>query len=103
MECIHSTLFEYCDQSYLRTKATQSDVGAKVETFFKRSGFADLYDTERIKKECLSEGIWESTEEAILDQEDLLRFRVCGKLAWQLRTDSPLPPVSLYQFVTSVA
>ncbi|KAL5108759.1 hypothetical protein TcWFU_003669 [Taenia crassiceps] len=92
MECIHSTLVEYCDQSHLRTKATQSDVGGKVETFFKRSGLADLYDTKRLEKERLSEGIWEATEEAILDSENLLRFRVCGKLAWQLRTDSPLPP-----------
>ncbi|VDK37860.1 unnamed protein product [Taenia asiatica] len=92
MECIHSTLVEYCNQGHLRTQVTQLDVGAKVETFFKRSGFADLYDTEHIEKECLSEGIWEPTEEAILDSEGLLRFRVCGKLAWQLRTDSPLPP-----------
>ncbi|VDM31142.1 unnamed protein product [Hydatigera taeniaeformis] len=92
MECIHSTLTEYCDQSYLRTGATQSSVGAKVETFFKRSGFADLYDTTRIEKECLSEDVWETTEEAILDSEDLLRFHVRGKLAWQLRADSPLPP-----------
>ncbi|EUB59894.1 hypothetical protein ECG_03285 [Echinococcus granulosus] len=92
MECIYSVLVEYCDQSHLRTRATQADVGAKVETFFKRSGFADLYDTERIKNECLSEGVWEATEDAILDAEELLRFRICGKLAWQIRTDSPLPP-----------
>lgn len=65
-----------------------------METFFKRSGFAGLYDEERIKKESLSEGVWERTEETILDAEKLLRFRICGKLAWTLRTDSPLPPVS---------
>ena len=93
MECLQTALARECGTSHLRTRPTQSDVGAKVETFCKRSGLADLYDTERISKERLSEGIWETTEEVILDADDLLHFRVCGKLAWQIRADSPLPPV----------
>ncbi|KAM7535622.1 hypothetical protein Aperf_G00000090127 [Anoplocephala perfoliata] len=92
MEYIYGGLVEFCKDSHLSTRATQLSVGAKVETFFKRSGFADLYDEEKIKRESLSEGVWERTEEALLDAEKLLRFRVCGKLAWTLRADSPLPP-----------
>nr|CDS30549.1 28S ribosomal protein S30 mitochondrial [Hymenolepis microstoma]CDS34781.1 28S ribosomal protein S30 mitochondrial [Hymenolepis microstoma] len=92
MECAFTSLVEFNKNSYLRSRPTQLSVGAKVETFLKRSGFADLYNDEKIKEDCLSEGVWEMSDEVVLDAEKLLRFRICGRLAWTLRSDSPLPP-----------
>ncbi|KAM3171561.1 hypothetical protein ACTXT7_016377, partial [Hymenolepis weldensis] len=92
MECIYASLVEFNKDSYLRNRPTQLSVGAKVETFLKRSGFADLYNDEKLKEDCLAEGIWERPDEVILDAEKLLHFRICGKLAWSLRSDSPLFP-----------
>ncbi|VDN98469.1 unnamed protein product [Rodentolepis nana] len=91
MECVYISLTEFNKNSYLRNRPTQLSVGAKVETFLKRSGFADLYNDEKIKEDCLSEGVWERSDEVVLDAEKLLRFRICGRLAWALRSDSPLP------------
>ncbi|VDD77805.1 unnamed protein product [Mesocestoides corti] len=92
MECIHGTLAEYFRNCHLCDSSNQLCTGAKVETFFKRTGFADIYDNERIGKERLLEDIWEPNQEIVLDSDGMLRFRVCSNLAWLIRSVSPLPP-----------
>lgn len=91
MDCVYLALVEFCPDSHLRRADNQIDSGAKIETFFKRIGFADLFAENEDAR--ISEGVWERTEETVLDAENMLRFRVLGQLAWQLRSKSPLPPV----------
>ncbi|BHF69768.1 mitochondrial translation [Sparganum proliferum] len=89
MECIHNTLAQLYPDSHLITCNNQIDNGAKVETFFKRTGYADLLNSHS-SDSTLAEDLWEPVSEILLDSENLIRFRLRGQLNWQLRGQMPL-------------
>nr|VZI43307.1 unnamed protein product [Spirometra erinaceieuropaei] len=89
MECIHNTLAQLYPDSHLITCNNQIDNGAKVETFFKRTGYADLLNSQS-SDSTLAEDLWEPVSEILLDSENLIRFRLRGQLNWQLRGQMPL-------------
>uniref|UniRef100_A0A0X3P0C7 28S ribosomal protein S30 n=1 Tax=Schistocephalus solidus TaxID=70667 RepID=A0A0X3P0C7_SCHSO len=91
MECIHGTLAQLYPNSHLITRNNQIDNGAKVETFFKRTGYADLLNAHT-SDSTLAEGLWEPVSEVLLDSDNLIRFRLRGQLNWQLRGQMPLQP-----------
>lgn len=91
MECAYRALVEVASRSQCHADF-QTAYGGKIETFFKRTGYASLFKTHEDDGR-LSEGIWEPNSEVVLDDQGMIRFNIRTQLAWQLRAKCPLKPV----------